>query len=104
MQRACKTCSEIVPVGEFPARSLDCRNCRNLWRKIHHRAACTGNKVSLKAYKKEERTRRQLMDASLVSQVEGRWFDFSRYVQESPPPGISETGIETDEYDEDIIE
>ena len=98
MQRACKTCREIA------ARSLDCRNCRNLWRKIHHRAACTGNKVSLKAYKKEERTRRQLMDAFLVSQAEGRWFDFSRYVQESPPPGVSKTGIETDEYDEDIIE
>ena len=56
----------------------------------------------MKAYKKEERTRRQLMDAFVASQVEGKWFDFRRYVQESPPPGVSETGIKTDEYDEDI--
>ena len=102
MQRACKTCREIVPVGEFPARSLDCRNCRNLWRKIHHRAACAGNKVSLKAYKKEEQTRRQLMDAFLVSQVEGKWFDFRRYVREFPPPGVSEADLHMIQEDTDI--
>ena len=106
MDRVCKTCKKGKEDIDYPPRSLDCRVCRNLWRKIHHRASCTGNLKALKVIKKGKATRDHLMRNFLESEQEGIHFDMRVYVAEFPPEGVSEEELgliaELEEALEDI--